>query len=318
MDFYKGQQVKVDDTFGIITAVGSKHLSVTFANGECDDVPYSAIKTASIPKQAQRVIKEEEAEGNHFLLVKEEVNKDGEMSITYKITVNDKDIWTSEEIIINVYDHESGWSAPDDFDENKLDLIQSNAEAGFDLLVDSYQTIQDTIQESLPSAQEPAKPKDVPAFAPGEGSTKTPKGEGTPLPEGAVIPGGASAEPKIEPEDDSKESTDTKNPEEGAEFGESGEDTTPESTAASIQPFTRKIAERAAKVKKGEKDNRLHGNPQYRLNPILRAEMERRKIPSGDTHDIELAEKLKHFDWGSLPKKALKRLEHKIAILEEK
>ena len=45
--------------------------------------------------------------------------------------------------------------------------------------------------------------------------------------------------------------------------------------------------------------NELLRNPQHRINPILRAEMDRRHIDSSETNDLELAEDLKDFDFGT-------------------
>ena len=73
-----------------------------------------------------------------------------------------------------------------------------------------------------------------------------------------------------------------------------------------------KLASKKHSAKK--EDRRLHGNPQHRLNPILRAEMERRGIDSGETSDLELAEKLKGFDYG----KSASRIQAKLNKLNNK
>ena len=69
-------------------------------------------------------------------------------------------------------------------------------------------------------------------------------------------------------------------------------------------------------VYKTKTDDRLHNNPQHRLNPILREEMGRRGIDSGNTNDLELSKKLKNFDYGGPSKKAIKRIENKLVNLE--
>lgn len=317
-EHYSGEPVNVIDTngnfifSGIITKLGTFHATVNEATtGENHDLVYSMIqKRNTMKKTAQaEIIKEEEKEGKKFILSKEENNVDGKLSVRYEVTVDEKVVWDSEEIVTNVYDVEKGWSAPDDFDETKLDLIQQTAESGFDMVVDSYDNMKEIVEEEL-APPEPAEvdveaeeevPEGEPAFAPGE---EPEAGVGG----GAAMIGGEGEFPE------EGEEVDVEAEAGGAE--PFAEEPIEETTAASLEKPSLSRSVIAEKVKvKG--DDRLHGNPQHRLNPALRAEMERRGIDSGETHDIELAEKLRDFDYSKPKGASLERLETKISNLTQ-
>ena len=201
--YAKGNIVEVVDgdnilATGTIVRTGSNHAAVVSEMGGTYDVPYDLLRMANHTRRAAKeIIREEEHEGRKFVLVKEESNKDGQLAVQFKVLLDDKPISESEELVTNVYDQENGWSAPDDFDENKLDLIKSTYESGFDLLVDSYanieQSITDTQQEQAEAELEtPAEPQGEPAFAPGAEPAEEPTPEGG-------LGGAAGAAPAAEP-----------------------------------------------------------------------------------------------------------------------
>lgn len=177
-DHYIGEQVTVHDMDGhfiiggIITKVGNFHASVVDTEGTEHDVAYGMIRRAAMPKTAEHeVIREEEQEGKKFVLSKSEKNVDGSIAVAYEVTVDGKLVWKSEEVVTNVYDFENGWSAPDDFDENKLELIQQTAESGFDMVIQSYENVVDLVREEIaPETGEAglpeSAPKGKPAFSP--------------------------------------------------------------------------------------------------------------------------------------------------------
>ena len=323
LGFHQGQPVEVfsDDSVlmaGIITKLGSNHAEVTGYDGNVAEVLYGIMREASLDKTAQRNrIKEEEKDGQKFVLDKEEKNVDGKMSIRYKVTVDGKEIWSSEELVTNVYDNEFGWSAPDDFDEGKLDLIQKTAESGFDLIVESFKNIQElAAAPAAPGSGTGAAPapEGKPAFAPGtkgEGGGGAGDGGmgGGGMGGGDVVPpAGESETTGVEGETVSDtgvpvEETEKASPEIPAE----AETAEPVATAASLT-FSRRIVS----DKKG--DQRLHNNPEHRLNPVLRDEMKRRNIDSGNTNDLELADKLKDFDWSKKGSKKVTAIGRKIVF----
>ena len=288
-------------TSGTITALGSKSTSVIDDVGNEFDVPYGMLKSATVKTAQNNVLKQEEKDGKQFVLEKHEDNLDGKLSVIYTITVDGQKTWESEEVITNVYDVEEGWSPPDDFDDNKLELIQNTAEAGFELLVESYQNIEEQIKEGVPAdgTEEGAEDTaaDVPAFAPGEGPSNGGGGGGA----------GGGGEPLAE-EDVVDEV--------GDEEAEVPEGEAPPAEAPAEETATASYSRKITSKKK-EGDDRLHRNPQHRLNPLLRAEMDRRGIDSGTTHDIELSEKLKDFDYGGAPpkKSSIDRIRAKMSSL---
>lgn len=255
---------------GIITALGTEHAVVNDSStGENYNIALGMLRTGSLIREATAtVLKDDTKEGKKFELVKNEENKDGKISIKYTITNDSKPVWESEEIITNVYDYEQGWSIPDDFDENKIELIENKADAGFDLIVESYETMKQTIQNENAAPTETDKVKDVPAFAPG---TK-PKEE---VPEGSNLMG-----------------------ENAPPTGEEPVAETPiEEAPAELAPNEGEVTTSLKRSIIGSKGNELHNNPEHRLNPALRQEMDRKNIDSGNTNDLELAEKLKDFDY---------------------
>jgi len=333
-DHYIGESVQVFSNgsplfSGVITRMGSCHASVTdLQMGVSHDITYSDIgKYASISKTANsEIIKETEESDRQFVLSKNTENIDGSIHVKYEVTVDNEPIWESEELVTSVYDTENGWSTPDDFDDNKLDLIEQSASAGFDLLVDSYTNI----QENIEAQQQPATdsidggedgdadtPKGEPAFAPGEEPDDFSGGGG-----GATMIGGEDVD-LGEEGDISAEDGDLieDNSELGAEDSDVGgadafaEQPSEDTTAASLEKpsYARSIL--ADKVRIGG-DDRLHGNPQHRLNPALREEMKRRKIPSGYTNDIELSKQLKDFDYSKPKGAAINRLSKKLDNLK--
>ena len=332
-EHYAGEPVNIIDSAGnfifsgIVTKVGTFHATVNESEtGYNLDVVYSMInKRSTIKKTAQaEIIKEDEKEDKKFILSKTESNVDGKLSVKYEVTVDGKMMWKSEEIVTNVYDNEKGWSAPDDFDENKLDLIQQTAEAGFDMVVESYDNMRELVeQDMMPSPDEEAgaTPTGKPAFAPGTGpkSKEAPSGGGG---GGATMIGG-------EPGDTIDEAGEA-----GDMVGLDGEEAevSDENAAGGVVPFAAEPEEeplamaasleqpsfaRSVLSAKGGGDNRLHGNPQHRLNPALREEMKRRNIDSGDTHDIDLSERLKGFDYAKSHTASLERLNDKISKLTQ-
>lgn len=309
-NFVRGSLVDVVDddgsilTTGTVIRTGSRHVAVTTEEGETHDVPLAMVRQAGLSKQANKeVLKEEEREGRKFTLVREEQNKDGQLSVVFKVFLNDKPISESEELITNVYDAENGWSAPDDFDENKLDLIKSTYESGFDLIVDSYENIEQAISETtaIPEGgEEPVEPQGKPAFAPGTGPAAGAASDMGGAGAGGDM-GGAGEEPPAEGGEAGAEgeAEDTVGPEPhaapaGETPAEAPAEAAGEATAASLERrsfarsiiCTRKIA------------SELLRNPQHRINPVLRSEMERRGIDSGSTNDLELADELRDFDFG--------------------
>ena len=289
---------------GTVVRLGSVHASVVDReSGVSYDVDYHMLKSASVIKTAQNnVLKEDEKDGKQFKLIKDEENIDSKMSISYKITVDDEPIWESEELATNVYDAENGWSAPDDFDEQKLELIQQKAESGFELVVESYSTIQESISDSAMGddlAGEGEAPKGEPAFAPGE------------EPDGGAGGGGGGGATMIGgDEGDIEDAVDEVADEEGGAPGPEASAETPEELplAASLEtPFRRSIL--------AGSDNRLHGNPQHRISPITRNLMKQKGISSGDTNDLQLADALKDSNWGT--KASIERLESKLKNIGE-
>lgn len=293
--FKRGTVVDIhadDDTFiarGTIITAGTAHASIITQEGESADVPYANLRQAGLTKQATiEHVKEEEKDGHTFVLAKEETNKDGVLSVIYRVLVDDKPISESEEIIMNVYDTETGWSAPDDFDENKVELLRSTYESGFDLLVESYSNIAENLQQPVTPdlPKEPEEPEGKPAFAPGVS------------PAGPVDETGGATD-QAAPGMDGIEGMADEVPEDAGAPEDTG--SAAAEPAGEVVSSSRSFA-RSVLGSKG--DNRLHNNPQHRLNPFLRAEMDRRGIDSGNTNDIELAEKLKSFDYsGAAPKK---------------
>lgn len=302
-NYHIGQDVEIYDNdgdfvfAGIITKMGTFHACVNdYITGENNDVSYDFIYRKGIKKKSDssapsEIIKDEEREGKKFVLSKQTKNADGNMSVMYEITVDGKVIWESEQITTNIYDSENGWSSPDDFDSNKLELIQQTAESGFDIIVESYTNMKDLVQQDIQSepeeggegSGEETAPKGEPAFAPGEEPDDMSGGD---------VGGGGD----MSLEDNEEFSEEGVEEDGGAEpFAEEPtEEPQEEVTSASVEypSFSRSILS-------GKKDRRLHNNPEHRINPILRNEMERKNIDSGDTHDIELADKLKNFDYGN-------------------
>ena len=114
--FNIGQPVETDDASieGVITRMGSSYAEVTGYDGVVRVAGYGILKEASLKKEADRnQIKQEEKDGKKFQLDKEEKNVDGKMSVRYKVTVDGKEVWTSEELVTNVYDNESGFDSED-------------------------------------------------------------------------------------------------------------------------------------------------------------------------------------------------------------
>ena len=97
-------------------------------------------------------------------------------------------------------------------------------------------------------------------------------------------------------------------------FAEEPEDALPLAASLDRPSFARSILAEKIRLKG---DERLHGNPEHRLNPALREEMKRRNIDSGDTHDIELSERLKDFDYGKSSKASIERIKSKISNLTQ-
>ena len=291
--YAKGNIVEVVDgedvlVTGTIVRTGSNHAAVVMESGESYDVPYDLLRLAGhTHRAAKEIIREEEHEGRKFVLVKEESNKDGQLAVQFKVLLDDKPISESEELITNVYDQENGWSAPDDFDENKLDLIKSTYESGFDLLVDSYSNIEQSItntqrEQAEAEAETPAEPQGEPAFAPGAEPVEEP-----PMGGGAGAPAGGSEVPEEAPAE--PEGAAAGGPE--AQAAPAGEAPAGEPTAASLDrpTFARSVLS----------STELLRNPQHRINPVLREEMARRGIDSSATNDLELADELKDFDFGA-------------------
>ena len=308
---YIGEPVSIVDNHsnfifaGIITKLGTLHAVVNERDtGYNHDVVYDMIqKKGAITKTAQaEIIKEDEQDGKKFILSKDETNIDGKLSVKYEVTVDGESLWESEEIVTNVYDVEKGWSAPDDFDENKLDLIQQTAESGFDMLVQSYTNVRGMIESEMSPTEgegEPGAedtPEGKPAFAPGEGPDSAAAGGGSGG--GAVMLDGEEGD-VIEGESAEGEDVD----------GEAGGD-----EAGGVEPFAEEPVEEVISASLGQSsfsrsilagkqgDDRLHGNPQHRLNPALREEMARKGIDSGNTNDLELSDKLKDFDYSKSKK----------------
>ena len=313
---YAGQQVSVVDDAdnilfaGIITKIGSINACINDSvTGHNYDVPYSMIyahntattKQAFLTKQAQaEIISETEKEGKQFVLVKNESNIDGSLSVAYEVRVDDAIIWESETITTNVYDVENGWSAPDDFDDNKLDLIQQSAEAGFDMVVDSYTNMISIVEESAQVVGDPlaeGAPGEVaigePAFA--EDAAELGGGGGATMIGGDADIDMAGEEGEVVGEDGSAGDVVDAEAESAVGGPEAfGQEPVEVVTSLERPSFARSII---SSTEKTSSDDRLHGNPQHRLNPALRNEMENKGIDSGNTNDIELSEKLKDFDY---------------------
>ena len=299
--FKKGSIVDVhdiDDTFltqGTIVQQGTAFARVVAANGESYDFPYPMLRQAGLKKNAGvETIKEEDKEGKKFALVKEEQNTDGQLSVVYRILVDDKPIQESEEIILNQYDPEFGWSEPDDFDESKVDLLKSTYESGFDLLVESYGNIEKNIMEAPNAPAEPttpAEPTGKPAFAPGTEPSPSDTGD-----IGGMVDDSFADAPAMPEEAPAEMPAEAPAPE-------------AEVVGASLEKtsFARSILASA--------DNRLHNNPQHRINPLLRKKMDEMGIDSGNMNDIELANALKDYNFGDgAPKKKTAGVEDKPSI----
>jgi len=375
-EYNPGQVVEVvdgDDLLGKGTVIrtGSLHAAVTLDNGESYDVPYDMLRRAGLVRRAAaEVLREEERDGRKFSLVKEEANKDGQLTMQFKVFMGDKAISESEALVTNVYDTENGWSAPDDFDENKVDLIKSQYESGFDLLVDSYTNIEQTVMEGQAeaAAQEdatPPEPEGEPAFAPGAepsdggdiggdmggGALMDGAGEEEIVDEGnlaggpdaAAAPAGEAATPAEAPGEATAASLErrsfarsvvsAKNEDESimqkasgltariAQLGGGTYIPAIEATGMSTVHKGSRLMWSGSKEKLGsylnttlnsikkyrlgsrKQSSELLRNPQHRINPILRQEMARRGIDSGATNDLELADELKNFDFGTTDKK---------------
>jgi len=153
---------------GVVTAVGSKHAMVVDQVGREHIAALDAVHVVTgshVKLGGKEVIKEEDKDGKHFQLLKEEVNTDGQLSVMYQILVDDDVVSESEPIILNVYNQETGWSVPDDFDENKVELAKTMYESGFDLFVESYNDIEEQILTNMQTpevdegANKPAEPQ---------------------------------------------------------------------------------------------------------------------------------------------------------------
>lgn len=260
---------------GTIVSLGSHHASVVCA-GICHDVAYNQIRNTQIKTAQNNTIKSDVLDDKEFKLIKDEDSSNQRLVVKYKILSGEDIIWESEEVITNVYDSEYGWSAPDDFDQQKLDMIQQKAEMGFDLLMESYDGIVDSMdmgsvsedRDSIDSKdresdEDPEEPEGEPAFAPGEG------------PDG----GGADIDLDI----DTNDTSDT-----GEEVAI--EDAV-EETEASYNPFKKSIL---ASMKRASE---LLRNPQHRISPITRKLMKEKGIDSGSTNDLDLAEQLSGSDY---------------------
>ena len=275
---------------GTVISQGSNHARITTDAGASYDIPYDMLSPLKTCQASAEVIKEEERDGHKFTLVKEESNKDGELTMQFKVLVDgaSEPISVSEELVTNVYDQENGWSAPDGFDENKAELIKSTYESGFDVIVDSYNNIAKQITDTKAveeQAEQPAEPQGEPAFAPGAEPAPTPVdmggGEGADMGEGVIDEGA-----EVAPEGDLAGGPEAQ----AAPAGETGE-----VAAASLHrpSFSRSIL--SGKVQASE----LLNNPAHRLNPILRKELDRRGVDGAELNDLELAALLKDFDWGN-------------------
>jgi len=287
----RGELVNIFDSSGnkiltgTILSEGTDHVIVNdVETGQNYSVASSLVKTSSKKYAATDVLKKEEKEGKTFILTRSEENKNNEVSVKYVITANDKPIWESEEIITNTYNAEFGWSPPDDFDENKLDLIEQKAENGFELMVESFETFKENISQTetvapapkgqpafAPNKTEPGnKPSAAPAAPTGEANLGTPPmGEGE-APEG--VPDGAEGAPEA-PKPDAK----------------------PEAKPEAAPLETKTSLSYKRSVLSAKQD--LLINPEHRLNPILRDEMKRRHLDSAQLNDLELADKMKDFSY---------------------
>lgn len=344
---YRGEPVRVCDVdgalllTGTIVRLGSFHAEITDHDGENHDVAYEFIRSANIKKTAApTVIKEEDKDGKKFVLSKIEDNIDGKISMKYELTVDDQMLWESEEIVTNVYDAENGWSPPDDFDTNKLELIEQMASDGFDMWVQiDPENVSNIFAPTLNPSEEEV-PKGKPAFAPGTGPDAGDGGGEDGNAAGELVFDGG--EPDIAEPEVGGAAPFAEQPEEGAvpeEGTETPEEAPAEATAASLEEpptsFARSIVGSVVPTVTatlGEEpptsfvrnivgavvpDDRLHGNPEHRLNPALRAEMRRKGIDSGNTNDLELAKQIREFDYAK-PKnasRALTRLEKKAQTL---
>ena len=368
--FTQGQAVDLVDSGeilarGTIIRTGSAHACVTFDDGQTYDVPYDMLRQAGqVRTAAKEVLREEEQDGRVFQLVKEESNKDGRLAMQFKVFMGDQVISESEELVTNVYDQENGWSAPDDFDENKVDLIKSTYESGFDLLVDSYANIEQSITnvqaEQAEADAVPAEPAGEPAFAPGaspapeggaggdagggeagEGAMPEEGGDAAGGPEAAAAPAGEPAEApepageataaSLERRSFARSVLSARDTDAAIEvraddllfqisqLGGGVYDRSPigRDGLVALHKGTRKVWEGPKEqmasyltdmlnsIKKYRLGSRKHGsaellrNPQHRINPILRQEMDRRGIDSASTNDLELADSLKNFDFGT-------------------
>jgi hypothetical protein len=269
---------------GTLVSEGSDHMVVAdVETGHNYIVESSFVKTAGKKYASTDVLKKDEKEGKTFILTRSEENKNNEISVKYVITANDKPIWESEEIITNTYNAEFGWSPPDDFDENKLDLIEQKAENGFELMVESFDTFKENISQT---EAVPESPKGSPAFAPNKtepgnkpsAAPAAPSGGGTNL---GTPPTGAPA----------GEAPEGAAPEGEAPKGETKE--APKEGTPPMETTTSKTYKRS--ILSGKQD--LLTNPEHRINPILRDEMKKRHLDSAQLNDLELADRLKDFSF---------------------
>jgi hypothetical protein len=287
---------------GTIVSAGTDHVEVTCAKGMTYEVPYCMLKTraSATPikskevRASNTVIKEEEKDGKKFKLIKDDANTNGKRIVQYKIMADDVKIWESEETLTNTYDEENGWSSPDDFDSSKLDLIDQKAQSGFDLMVESYSTIEENVAQDLISPEgdgEEIEPETgVPAFAPGEGpNASTNTSEDLSLSEGDMSGGGEGAIEDVlgEPASSDSESV----PEAGLDAN------LEEQPVEASLNFRRSILTHATKKAKKKSASELLRNPQHRINPITRKLMQEKNLDSSTLNDIELADKLKDSDW---------------------
>lgn len=283
--------------FGTIIRQGTTEAHIIDQDGHEFHMPYPLLRNAVLAKTASEVLKEETKNNKKFTLVKEEKNTDGQMSVLYRVLVNDKQVSESEEVILNVYDPEYGWSAPDGFDENKVELLKNTFESGFDLMVESYDNIERQVleQQTKPKAEDlPKEPVGKPAFVPGSQpkAPDKPEAEATdqtaaPTPESEDLGLDEATEPEAGPAPEAQT----------------------EIVGASLEPtsFARSILS-SKQVEASE----LLRNPQHRLNPILRDEMDSRGIDSGETHDLELADKLQDFDYSRKASSMSERIRQKL------
>lgn len=268
----------VSGNYATIVSLGSAHITAVDNLGNSIDMRYPQTKSA-IKKTAQdSTIKSDDIDGREFSLIRDEDSSNQKLVVQYRIVSGEDTIWESETITTNVYSSEYGWSAPDDFDEQKLGMIQQKAEMGFDLLMESYSGIVDSVSEEVSvsdtkkDSEEDAdgdveEPKGEPAFAPGEG------------PEPGL-------DSDMDTDIDSDDSLEGGSEEVAIE--DIGEDTAEAGLNAN---FSRSI------LSSMERATELLRNPQHRISPITRKLMKERGIDSGSINDIELADALKDSNY---------------------